>query len=493
VEHGVHENSPLIHQPVSGLIEIVRRYSERARGVRLMKLNDTVTIGRKMATIDAYKELTMAVASDDMAQVSHVLQAGLNNGAGVHGLIGLLRRGVGAAHGAAAISIGLLFLRLGGSRVAEIAHRTLRLPSVSMLRRHTTIRPLIPSPGMPTVAEIEANIDAAREAMPSTASPFRMIHGSMMLDEMATERRARYDDRNNKIIGICRQHVHKLPNDLNSEADMSVLCDGLKAGDAHLAGEATVAALGAFTSDPREYSARPVLFSSDCKLESGAEHARNILRPLMTAIKNKSEHGNTKFRIVCVASDGEARRGTAFTMEYMKQELSRDSLIFPHVGSLEFMNLLVGDDDVTPDKDFKHAFKCLHSLTMRDTGIEILGVHISVATLRQHLLASGLTLKQVNSFLNPNDKQDVPLSYRLLRAIWSLPPAPDSSPPLFVQARDALRIFGKLVYNLVMPYISLDMDLSTQLIHLSTAAHLLLDLYLHNGAHGRFMPTQTFV
>ncbi|KAJ7891827.1 hypothetical protein B0H14DRAFT_3428255 [Mycena olivaceomarginata] len=186
---------------------------------------------------------------------------------------------------------------------------------------------------------------------------------------------------------------------------------------AHLAGEATVAALGAFAPDPRE------------------------------------------FRVVCVASDGESRRGTAFAMEYMKQELSRDSPIHAHVGSLELMNLLVGDDDITPDTDFKHAFKCLRSLAMRDAGIDILGVHISVATLRQHLLANGLTPKQVNAYLNPNDKQDVPLLYRFLRAIWSLPPAPDSSPPLFVQARNALRVFGKLAHNLVMPYISLDMNL----------------------------------
>lgn len=154
-----------------------------------------------------------------------------------------------------------------------------------------------------------------------------------------------------------------------------------------------MAALGVFSSDPREYSAHPILFSSDCKQESGAEHAKNILRPLMTAIRNKSEYGNTRFRVVCVASDGESRRGTALAMEYMKAELSRDSPIYAHVGSLELMNLLVGDDDVTPDKDFKHAFKFLRSLAMRDAGIEILGVHLSVATLRQHLLANGLTPK----------------------------------------------------------------------------------------------------
>jgi hypothetical protein len=72
------------------------------------------------------------------------------------------------------------------------------------------------------------------------------------------------------------------------------------------------------------------------------------------------------------------------------------------------MNFLTGDDEVTCDKDFKHAIKCLHGLTMRDSGIEILGFLITVPIFRQHLPANGLTTKQINSYLNPNDKQDVP-------------------------------------------------------------------------------------
>jgi hypothetical protein len=223
-------------------------------------------------------------------------------------------------------------------------------------------------------------------------------------------------------------------------------------------------------SEPRLVTDYSLFVFQVVKLYSGASiptytlwyvplHNTNSYIYLAVIDFTKSEHGNTRFRVVCVASDGESRRGTAFAMEYMKQELSRDSPIHAHVGSLELKNMLVGDDDVTPDTDFKHAFKCLRSLAMRDAGIDILGVHISVATLREHLLANGLTPKQVNAYLNPNDKQDVPLLYRLLRAIWSLPPAPDSSPPLFVQARNALRVFGKLAHNLVMPYISLDMNL----------------------------------
>jgi hypothetical protein len=215
--------------------------------MRLMKLNDTCTIGRKMAAIDDYKELTMAIASGKMARVGNLLESGLANHAGVRGLVGLCLRAnvrkVRAAHDAASMAVGLLLLRLGGSRVAEIGHRALGLPSVSTLRRHTTICSLLPSPGKPTVEEIEANIDSCLDttaefsASKSQGMPVPIVHQVLMLDEIATEKRARYDDRNNKVVGVCRQHGHKLPLELRSEDDLAVLCDGLKKGDAHLAGE----------------------------------------------------------------------------------------------------------------------------------------------------------------------------------------------------------------------------------------------------------------
>lgn len=81
-----------------------------------MKLNDTWTIGRKMAAIDDYKELTMAIASSKMVRVGNLLESGRANHAGVHRLVGLcLRASVGkvrAAQYAANLAMGLLLLCL---------------------------------------------------------------------------------------------------------------------------------------------------------------------------------------------------------------------------------------------------------------------------------------------------------------------------------------------------------------------------------------------
>ncbi|KAF7369372.1 hypothetical protein MVEN_00265800 [Mycena venus] len=495
---GVHENSRLIFHPIANLVELNRRRAEQVREKKLLKLNDTRTVMRKMTTIDNQKELTMAIASGEIMRVNQVLCAGYRNGAGTKGLLELCRR---AARGEykplndeREMFIGLTLLRVAGARVAEIGHRALGLPSVTTLRRNTVIRPLLPSAGRPLVKEIEYNIDACLDAYPDEddGRP-RIVHQTLIIDEMATERRGRYDDRTNKVVGVCRAHEHKVPLEVETEHDLNTLCAELKKGSAHLAGEATVAALGTLSANPRQYNARPILFSADCKNESGPEHAVNVLRPLITAINNKSKRGNTTYRLLCAASDGESRRGKAFVIEFMKRPLAPESPIFPLLSGLEFMNFLVGDDDMTADKDAKHALKCLRNLTMRDAGIKIRGFRITPAIIKEHLRANGLIERSINALQNPNDKQDVILAFSLLKALWDLPDAPPNSSPIFRRAREALKIFGKLGYFLIMPYVCVDLDLATQLTYLSAAAHLLLDLFAHDNARTSFMPVQTFV
>ncbi|KAJ7281329.1 hypothetical protein C8J57DRAFT_1558865 [Mycena rebaudengoi] len=494
ITNGVHENTPLAYQPIEQLVEIVKIRGEQAVGLRLMRLNDSKRLFRIMAALDNYKELIMAIASGRICCVSNILASGLRNHAGVMGLALLCYRAVKhqfkAANDMAEKAVGLLFLRLGGQRLAEIAHHALGLPSVSTLRRNTVIRPLLPSSGRPTVQEIEANIDACFEAGPDFSNGATVLHVVLMLDEIATEHRLRYDDRNNKVVGVCRAHSHLVPLEIQTQTDLEILREGIRDGRAHLTGETTVAGIGPLDRDPCKYSVRPILFSPDCKNEDGPEHAVNVLRPLMTAIRNKA--GRT-MRVLCASSDGESRRGHAFAMEYMNRPLSEESPIFPQLCGLELMNFRVGEDDMTPDKDFKHALKCLRGLLMRDAGIEIHGFTITVAILREHLVSHGISITTINGYLNSKDRQHVIKSVSLLRAIWNLPDAPDSSTPIFVRARQALQIFGKLAYNILMPYICIDLDLDEQLVHLSTAAHMLLDLYVENNTRTRFMPVQTFV
>ncbi|KAJ7806208.1 hypothetical protein B0H14DRAFT_2610621 [Mycena olivaceomarginata] len=54
---------------------------------------------------------------------------------------------------------------------------------------------------MPKVAEIEANIDAYTAAEDTPTGPPRIAHQVLMLDEIAVEKRARWDDKTKMILG----------------------------------------------------------------------------------------------------------------------------------------------------------------------------------------------------------------------------------------------------------------------------------------------------
>lgn len=118
--------------------------------------------------------------------------------------------------------------------------------------------------------------------------------------------------------------------------------------------KATVGALGILCKDNRIYPGWPILVSGDCKRESGEKHAA-IIQTVLNGINELQ--ANTKLRIVSIASDGESRRGSAFILLTFKSPLSQNSPIYPILKPLKFLDLHVGDDDLTCDKDWKHIFK----------------------------------------------------------------------------------------------------------------------------------------
>ena len=236
------------------------------------------------------------------------------------------------------------------------------------------------------------------------------------------------------------------------------------------------------------------MFSGTCKKETGIEHT-HLIQTLLTAAENQNRRNAALYRMVCVASDGEAKRGDALVRLTMSKTLNRDSPIYEHVGQLRFMNLLVGCNDITADKDFKHVFKRQQNLMMRNKGIFIQGFCITPSILRDHLRSNGVSSARLHSLLNPNDRQDVILGYSLLKEIWSLPSISDSAgpSPSFSRARKALYVYGQFARSLIMPYICVDFDLNEQLSQLSTAAHLALYMFSDDSACTKFMPTQSYI
>src|SRR6266550_2217463 len=126
--------------------------------------------------------------------------------------------------------------------------------------------------------------------------------------------------------------------------------------------QATIAAIGILSDNPRAYGALPFMVSGTCKREDAGTHAK-LIETLIKACKSEESK----------------------------------------IGS--FLNLLVGDDDITADKDYKHVIKRLRNFLLRKRGTIVYGVHITPSLLRFHLKLAGNTESRLNYLFNPNDRQ----------------------------------------------------------------------------------------
>ncbi|KAF6755550.1 hypothetical protein DFP72DRAFT_1008601 [Ephemerocybe angulata] len=495
-----HASTPYAYLPAHDLIETLRTKNTQIQTLRLKGMNHVRQLLRSSTAISDHKRLVVAVSEGSIARVDRVIHAALKKKRGV---VGILEQVALAAKGVYKVKsfterdrmLGKLLWRLGGDRVGHIAYRALGLPSVSTMRDSSAKIPITPSAGRPTVGTVARNtlgvLDGILEVMKNQPN---VRHAVLMFDELACEKRIRWNPRTNEFLGLCREHGPKVALEFGSEKDVEELFKALDKGEVHYASEATIGALGILCNDNRLYSARPILISGDCKKETGSEHA-TVLQSVLDGVN--SVKPTTNLRVVSIASDGEARRGSALVQMTFKNRLPETSDIYPLLSPLSLLNLHVGADDLTCDKDWKHIFKRFRNLLLRDRGIIIDGFRITPAITKTHLRTNAASAEHLNAVFNPNDLQDVKLAFDLLRDIWSLPPLPDSSDdntgpkPGFQQGREALRILGKLLHHLVFAYLCVDLTLSEQLEHLSAAAHLAFVLYKQHGSS--FIPTLLYI
>ena len=183
--------------------------------------------------------------------------------------------------------------------------------------------------------------------------------------------------------------------------------------------------------DNRIYPGRPVLVSGDCKRESGEEHVE-IIQTILKGVNALQD--KMKLRIVSIASDGETRQGSAFILLTFKTPLPQHLPIYPILSPLKFLNLHVGDDDLTCDKDWKHIFKQWRNLLLRQRGVVVNGVCITPDIIRDQFKSTGLSVEHIRPLFNPDDQQDVKMAFDMLKDIWSLPCSSTNSRRGFLEA-----------------------------------------------------------
>ncbi|KAE9407848.1 hypothetical protein BT96DRAFT_850041, partial [Gymnopus androsaceus JB14] len=489
MKNGTRPNTNYMYNGHQHMVTRIQQMDRQLNTLKLRITNDSRLLHGRAVALDDHKRLLRVFRDGKLENLDRFLRVGMKRGLGVKGLISLYERAEAGLYHPKSYEKedylrGIVYWRMGGVRMAEFAHRANGMPGISTIRANSTVATIIPSPATPLLSEIVSNAKTVLEVDVIASPEETTIHQVFMLDEIATEQRIRYDDQTNHFLGVCREHAGNVTLEFNDVDDVEQLYKSLDDGDVHHATEATIGAIGILSGNKRLYNARPILVSGTCKRETGLQQAK-VIKTGLDALN--SLQPRICLRTVSIASDGEAKRGKAFETLTFKHELTPESNIYPLLSPLKYLNLLVGDDDLTCDKDFRHILKRTRDLLLRARGMNILDVHITPSILKSHLREAGHTDVHIESLFKPSDKQDVPTAYQLLRDLWALPSSSSTSPRVQAE-RKAIKLIGTLFYEyLVLPYISVELSLSEQLQHLSSAAFLSLVLYRCSGKD--FIPT----
>ncbi|EDR03916.1 uncharacterized protein LACBIDRAFT_331070 [Laccaria bicolor S238N-H82] len=338
-----------------------------------------------------------------------------------------------------------LIYKLGGRSAANIAHRSLGIPSIDATKQHITSKPLQASPGFPTLAELMSNLEHCYPKAGTQDLTTPILPVSMLIDELKVQGRLRWEPRTDYILGVCREHSHQCALEFRSLIQADAVADCLRNEVVHLAKEATVIGASILTEEPSEYTTKPFAISGSCK-------------PLI--------------EITFIG------------------DLSVTNPIYPTLSILTLFNLKCGVDALTLDFDWKHVLKRLRNMAVRLKGFNINGHSITAAVIKAHLLSTGMSPVSADSLLVPNDKQDVLLMVKLLYAISTLPPPTSADNPLVQSIRHTLQLLRHLYSNLLNAYLDTSLSLHQQLVHLSCVTHLVLTLY--NRDKGDFIPVQSY-
>lgn len=239
---GVHVNAGYAFHGVLDLIEILRRKDRQISHLRTRALTQAKTIGTYISALAEHKRFMVAIASRGYGNVERLVRVALKQNRSIGSILELYHRAAEGIYNPKSFTEeeamkGLLLWLLGGNRIAGIAHRALGLPSLTTLRDRVIMPPLIPSHLDPTVDEVLLNMDACFESIAEVLAPKKVVQCVLMLDEIATEKRIRWDDHTNKFLGVCQEHGKRTALEFNTNEDMEELFSCLGTKEVHYAAE----------------------------------------------------------------------------------------------------------------------------------------------------------------------------------------------------------------------------------------------------------------
>jgi len=249
LELGPHDNIQWQYLTVENLVELLDRKTRQINALKLGRLNLERSLTLRARHLDAFKRFLFAVAKGDIPRLHSLVDTMLANGASIFAILEKIDMACSQVYSPknySEVDYERLFLfhKLGGVAVAELAHRTLGLPSIETTRHHVRVQPLHPSPKMPTSSEMALNLaicfppksPSGTAHIPSDAT-VRHAGFQLMADEIKIESRLRWDARTNMILGVCREHSADYAVEFKTIAQPDAILRGINENKIHFATE----------------------------------------------------------------------------------------------------------------------------------------------------------------------------------------------------------------------------------------------------------------
>ena len=146
------------------------------------------------------------------------------------------------------------------------------------------------------------------------------------------------------------------------------------------------------------WGSRPFLIAGTCKREGADRHVQLISTVIDACNTETSIIGCPLFSI---ASDGESCRGAALTTLTHVRPLEPDSKLLVLLRKLRLMNTMVGNNNITTDKDPKHVMKRCRNFMNRKSGVMVNGIVITPTLLRFHLQENQVSSHRMPTYSTP--------------------------------------------------------------------------------------------
>ncbi|KAJ7163663.1 hypothetical protein C8R46DRAFT_1163839 [Mycena filopes] len=425
-------------------------------------------LGQKLTDL---QRIIMLLASNDVPGLRRILTGALRRGASPQAIYSLLERAIAGLFSPRGgfterdLDVAFLVKSLGGPRLLYALQKSHGLASRSTVMRNGKIPHLISSIGVPTRKEIDSNIDALLDPAIHPPPEEKLLGHAVMFDGVALETK-------NAVLGLCREHSHRVNTQVT---DLQTLfsADGDK--KVCFGSDATVVAIAPYGLEDH-YTPIPIT-------EKGAELAE-WMQTLLVAWRKHPQGEALHGPIWALASDGDAAYRLAKHILCMVKELDPQSELGKKLLKLDGLNLLTSTiGEIVGTGDPKHVWKRFGTLLRNPAGVMIFETHILPADIVTHLSElEEMSKEKASQLLDPADKQNVPKAVSLIQHLKNLQNLPIPRNPTLAHQRNTIVFFSEVLGYFVLPFISMNMDLSEQVRSLSTYAHLLAGLQTKHGA-----------